>query len=198
MILAQLATHRRRSYDQRAEGSLRCRSHQGTLPHLPRYLLLLLTLKTHNQQELIKVRGFQVAPAELEGHLLEHADVVDACVVGIPDQYSGELPYAYVVPSPDAQARIARGPAEEGQVRTAILQVCHRPCAIVIAMGLPRCMGMQHVADHKVYYKRLAGIEFLPAIPKNPSGKLLRRVLREQAKTDLAAGKLKLTPKPKL
>ncbi|KAL1948462.1 hypothetical protein VTO73DRAFT_12537 [Trametes versicolor] len=126
-------------------------------------------------KELIKVRGFQVAPAELEGHLLEHADVVDACVVGIPDQYSGELPYAYVVPSPDAQARIARGPAEEGQVRTAILQ---------------------HVVDHKVYYKRLAGIEFLPAIPKNPSGKLLRRVLREQAKTDLAAGKL--TPKPKL
>lgn len=59
-------------------------------------------------------------------------------------------------------------------------------------------LRMQHVVDHKVYYKRLAGIEFLPAIPKNPSGKLLRRVLREHAKTQLAAGQLKLTPKPKL
>ena len=37
-------------------------------------------------QELIKVRGFQVAPAELEGHLLGHPRVADACVVGVPDE----------------------------------------------------------------------------------------------------------------
>ncbi|KAI0634245.1 acetyl-CoA synthetase-like protein [Trametes polyzona] len=128
-------------------------------------------------KELIKVRGFQVAPAELEGHLLEHADVVDACVVGIPDPYSGELPFAFIVPSPAAQARIKGGAVEESKVRDAILQ---------------------HVVDHKVYYKRLAGIEFVPAVPKNPSGKLLRRVLRDQAKTMLANGQLKLSPKPKL
>ncbi|KAH9854592.1 acetyl-CoA synthetase-like protein [Lenzites betulinus] len=122
------------------------------------------------------VRGFQVAPAELEGHLLEHPDVVDACVIGIPDAYSGELPFAFVVMSPSAQAWITRGPGEEGAVRAAILK---------------------HVADHKVYYKRLAGIEFVPAIPKNPSGKLLRRVLRDQAKTMLAEGKLRLMSKSK-
>ncbi len=41
---------------------------------------------------------------------------------------------------------------------------------------------IQHVADHKVPYKRLAGgVEFIDAIPKNPSGKLLRRVLRDKA-----------------
>jgi acyl-coenzyme A synthetase/AMP-(fatty) acid ligase len=41
---------------------------------------------------------------------------------------------------------------------------------------------MQHVADHKAPYKRLAGgIEFIDAIPKNPSGKLLRRVVRDMA-----------------
>jgi 4-coumarate--CoA ligase len=41
----------------------------------------------------------------------------------------------------------------------------------------------QHVADNKIAYKQLAGgVEFVPIIPKNPSGKLLRRVLREQAK----------------
>jgi len=38
-----------------------------------------------------------VAPAELEGCLLSHPDVHDACVVGISDEYNGELPIAYVV-----------------------------------------------------------------------------------------------------
>jgi hypothetical protein len=46
----------------------------------------------------MQVRGFQVAPAELEGLLLSHPDIVDACVVGIRDDYSGELPKAFVVP----------------------------------------------------------------------------------------------------
>ena len=39
----------------------------------------------------IKVKGFQVAPAELEGCILSHADVDDTCVVGIPDDYSVSL-----------------------------------------------------------------------------------------------------------
>lgn len=43
------------------------------------------------------MKGFQVAPAELEGHLLDHPDVADACVVGIPDDFSGEVPLAFVV-----------------------------------------------------------------------------------------------------
>lgn len=43
-------------------------------------------------KELIKVSGFQVAPAELEGHLLGHEDVQDCCVIGIPDEKRGEAP----------------------------------------------------------------------------------------------------------
>ena len=39
-------------------------------------------------QEIMKVRGFQVAPAELEGCILNHPDVSDTCVVGVPDDYS--------------------------------------------------------------------------------------------------------------
>lgn len=51
----------------------------------------------------------------------------------------------------------------------------------------------QHVADHKIYYKRLTGgVEFVDAIPKNPSGKLLRRVLRDKAKELRAKAKAKL------
>ncbi|QRW06027.1 AMP binding enzyme [Ceratobasidium sp. AG-Ba] len=54
-------------------------------------------------KELIKVRGFQVAPAELEGHLLDHPFVDDVGVIGLPDDYSGEVPLAFVALSPDAK-----------------------------------------------------------------------------------------------
>ena len=72
---------------------------------------------------MIKVRGFQVPPAELEGHLLDHPDVGDVCVVGIPDEYSGELPFAFVVPSAAAQARIDADKAAADDVRKAIMKV---------------------------------------------------------------------------
>src|SRR5688572_283091 len=49
-------------------------------------------------KELIKVKGFQVAPAELEALLLTHPDVADAAVIGRADERAGELPVAYVVP----------------------------------------------------------------------------------------------------
>jgi len=53
-------------------------------------------------KELIKVKGFQVAPAELEGLLLKHTDVADVCVIGVPDERHGQLPCAYVVPRNEA------------------------------------------------------------------------------------------------
>lgn len=53
---------------------------------------------TDRLKELIKVKGFQVAPAELEALLLTHADVADAAVIGRADERAGELPVAYVVP----------------------------------------------------------------------------------------------------
>lgn len=73
-------------------------------------------------KELIKVRGFQVPPAELEGHLLDHPDVGDVCVVGIPDEYSGELPLAFVVPSVSAQARLKHEKGVVG-VKSTIMKV---------------------------------------------------------------------------
>jgi len=48
-------------------------------------------------KELIKYKGMQVAPSELEHLLLTHPQVVDAAVVGLPDEMAGELPRAYVV-----------------------------------------------------------------------------------------------------
>lgn len=121
-------------------------------------------------KEIMKVRGFQVAPAELEGCILDHRDVADTCVVPIPDDYSGEVPLAFVVLRAFTADRVRKDSREGDKVKASI---------------------MKHVADNKVAYKHLAGgVEFIDAIPKNPSGKLLRRVLRDQARK-LRAGELK-------
>lgn len=58
-------------------------------------------------KELIKYKGFQVAPAELEALLLTHPAIVDAAVVGVPDQEAGEIPRAFIVVRPDAQLTAA-------------------------------------------------------------------------------------------
>ncbi|KAG9315618.1 hypothetical protein JVU11DRAFT_3260 [Chiua virens] len=114
-------------------------------------------------KEMLKVRGFQVAPAELEGCILDHSDVLDTCVVGVPDEFSGELPFAFVVLRPEALRRANSEPGAVEHIKESI---------------------QKHVADNKVGYKRLAGgVEFVDAIPKNPSGKLLRRLLRDKARS---------------
>lgn len=56
---------------------------------------------TDRLKELIKFKGFQVPPAELEALLLGHPDVADAAVVGYPDEEAGEVPKAFVVLKPD-------------------------------------------------------------------------------------------------
>lgn len=53
-------------------------------------------------KELIKYKGFQVPPAEIEAILLTHPDVIDAAVIGIPDENAGELPFAFVVRKPNS------------------------------------------------------------------------------------------------
>lgn len=99
-------------------------------------------------KELIKVRGFQVAPAELEDLLLSHPDVQDCAVIGIPDEKSGEVPKAYVV---------KRNP------------------------NLTELQVQEFVEERMAHYKRLkGGVEFVKEIPKSPSGKILRRYLRDQ------------------
>ncbi|KAJ7812607.1 phenylacetyl-CoA ligase [Mycena leptocephala] len=109
----------------------------------------------------LKVRGFQVAPAELEGCLLGHEVVADVCVVGIPDSFSGEVPLAFVVPTADALSAFQRDKNALHEAKVSI---------------------MEYVARLKSPYKHLQRVEFVEEIPKNPSGKLLRRILRERAK----------------
>ena len=96
-------------------------------------------------KELIKVKGFQVAPAELEGLLLELPQVADAAVIGVDDERAGQRPKAFVV------VREGMSLSEEG---------------VLDALK-------QSLAE----YKLPRDVVFLDAIPKSPSGKILRRQL---------------------
>ncbi|XP_070499653.1 luciferin 4-monooxygenase-like [Chironomus tepperi] len=99
-------------------------------------------------KELIKYKAYQVAPAELEGLLLSNPKIKDAGVIGIPDETSGELPFAFVVKQPGANLT-------EQEVK-------------------------DFVAKNASNAKWLrGGVKFVDEIPKNPSGKILRRELRE-------------------
>ena len=69
------------------------------------------------------MRGFQVAPAELEGHLLDHPDIADVCVVAAPDEYSGELPFAFVSLKDGVRERVLKDRKEEERVKQSIMKV---------------------------------------------------------------------------
>ena len=101
---------------------------------------------TDRLKELIKVKGFQVPPAELEALLITHPLVADAAVIGRPDARCGETPVAYV------RARVGLDPREV----------------------------KDWIAARVVEYKQLGDVVICDVIPKTPSGKILRRVLRAQ------------------
>ncbi len=107
---------------------------------------------TDRLKEMIKVKGIAVAPAELEDLLLGHGNVEDCAVMSIPDEYSGEKPKAYVV-----------GKGEKPSVE--------------LGQKL-----LAYVKEKKVRYKWVKEIEFIEEIPKSPSGKILRRMLKDRMK----------------
>jgi acyl-CoA synthetase (AMP-forming)/AMP-acid ligase II len=104
-------------------------------------------------KELIKYKGMQVAPAELEALLVTHPAVLDAAVVRKADEEAGEVPKAFVVLKPDEASRATTGEALMGWVAG-------------------------RVAPHK----RIREVEFIDQIPKSASGKILRRVLMDRAR----------------
>jgi long-chain acyl-CoA synthetase len=105
------------------------------------------------KKEMIKYKGYQIAPAELEALLLEHPSVMDSAVIPKRDPESGEIPKAFVI-------------IREGQ-------------------EISKEDLMRFVEERVAPYKKVREIEFVEAIPKTASGKILRRELidAERAKT---------------
>ncbi|HYG98071.1 MAG TPA: AMP-binding protein [Terriglobales bacterium] len=101
------------------------------------------------RKEMIKYKGFAVAPAEIESVLMEHASVRDCGVVARPDPAAGEVPCAFVV-------------LREGYVQSEAMK--------------SELAG--YVADRLAHHKQPREIIFVDSIPHTPSGKILRRELR--------------------
>ena len=117
--------------------------HTGDIGHVDAdgYFTIVDRLK-----ELIKYKGFQVPPAELEAVLRTHPAVADAAVIPIPDDEAGEVPKAFVVLKGD----------------------------------VPPEALLAYVAERVAPYKKIRAITVIDAIPKSPSGKILRRLLKER------------------
>jgi acyl-CoA synthetase (AMP-forming)/AMP-acid ligase II len=102
-------------------------------------------------KEMIKYKGFSVAPAEVESVLLEHPAVKECGVVGRRNPDAEEIPVAFVA-------------LRDGFAQTRMLE--EELCSFV--------------ADRLTHYKQPREIRFVDAVPKTPSGKILRRELRKQ------------------
>ncbi len=100
-------------------------------------------------KELIKYKGFQVAPAELEALLLSHPNITDVAVIGVRDEQGEEVPKAFIV-----------------------LKQPMLPQEIIDFVA-------RRVAPHK----KVRRVEFVDQISKSPTGKILRRVLRDKETT---------------
>ncbi|MFT4052456.1 MAG: AMP-binding protein [Microbacterium sp.] len=98
-------------------------------------------------KELIKYKGYQIAPAELEALLLSHPKIMDAAVIGVGVEDGEEIPKAFIVAAPGSDLD-----ADE---------------------------VMAFVADNVAPYKKVRRVEFIEAIPKSSSGKILRKDLRQ-------------------
>jgi len=90
--------------------------------------------------------GYNIYPIELEEVLYENPKVLEAAVVGVPDDRLGEIPKAYIVLKPGMKV-------DEGEI-------------------------MDYVKTRLAKYKKLRAVEFVGSLPKGPTGKILRRLLR--------------------
>ncbi len=101
-------------------------------------------------KEVIKYKGYTIAPFELESLLMRHEAVMDVAVIGKPDEEAGEIPKAFIVLKPEYRGKVSE---EE-----------------IIEWMRERISG----------YKRVREVEFVDELPRTASGKLLRRLLRER------------------
>ena len=104
---------------------------------------------TDRKKEMIKYKGFSVAPAQIEALLLEHPAVADVAVIAKASEEAGEIPKAFVV--------LRHGQEDQSPDEL-----------------------MNWVNGKLASYKNVREIAYIDAIPRNPSGKILRRVLKEQ------------------
>lgn len=130
---------------------------------------------TDRLKELVKVKGFQVPPAELEAILRTHPDVEDAAVIGVPDARSGQVPKAFVLKKQGAKL------SEEQVQKFVIGKVAEYkelkgPVFFSLFFFSPPLVTF---LSTKICHYPAGGVAFVESIPRNPSGKILRIKLKE-------------------
>jgi 2-aminobenzoate-CoA ligase len=104
------------------------------------------------EDDLIKSSGYRIGPEEVEDALLKHPAVAEAGVIGVPDAVRGQNTVAYVILKP--------GHTPSEKLKQEIIEFCR---------------------EHVAVYKLPREVEFVDQLPRTPTGKLLRRVLRDKA-----------------
>ncbi|KAJ7665919.1 AMP binding protein [Mycena polygramma] len=128
------------------------------------------------KKELIKYKGFQVPPAELEAILFTHPDIADAAVIGVESiEQATELPRAYVAHAHPEKISTAEAKA-------------------AFAASVVKWMETK-VAKHKFLR---GGVGVIDVIPKSAAGKILRRQLRDLAKEEVKRGDIQTAFKARL
>jgi acyl-CoA synthetase (AMP-forming)/AMP-acid ligase II len=112
---------------------------------------------SERKKDMLKVSGYSVFPAEVEAIMYRHPAIAEVGVVGVPDEYRGEDPVAFVVLKPEAKGKVT---GDE------LTTWCRAEMAV---------------------YKAPRQFRFIDALPKTASGKILKRVLREQARAQAGA-----------
>jgi len=109
--------------------------------------------------DIISSAGYRIGPTEVENVLIEHPAVLESAVVASPDAQRGEVVKAFIV---------LRNPGEASEALATALQ--------------------EHVKTLTAAYKYPRKIEFVASLPKNPSGKVMRKVLRDLEKQHGSGG----------
>jgi acyl-CoA synthetase (AMP-forming)/AMP-acid ligase II len=112
---------------------------------------------SERKKDMLKVSGYSVFPAEVEAIMYRHPAIAEVGVVGVPDEYRGEDPVAFVVLKPEAKGKVT---GEE------LAAWCRAEMAV---------------------YKAPKQFRIVDALPKTASGKILKRLLREQARGEAGA-----------
>lgn len=131
------------------------------------------------------MRAFQVAPPELEGVLLDHPDIVDAAVIGVPDPNNSEgseLPRAYLV-----RREGGKSPSEQdvnGWMKERLASYKQLMGGINFVQEIPK-VSLRFLETYRGSYG--LAIDLMLTSRQNASGKILKRILRDQAKKEMGA-----------
>ena len=136
------------------------------------------------KKELIKVKGFQVPPAEFEALLLENDHVADAAVCGVQHEYE-ELPRAYVALKEPSKGRVSEKDIQDW-------------VASRVARHKRLDGGVKVVLVNSEFELGTDLLQFIDEVPKSVSGKIQRVVMREWAKRDAKESAKETAPRSKL